>query len=126
MNSYDKKKKSTRELKIDHLNRMIWLSTPLGKFLGAIQKQTAKVLPSLAVPTQKRLREWVVRLPCTSLGYKKMGPAGFQTIVHADSSIHALEQAAECDVWDVLDIPITRSQVFLKDPVEDEQTKGNE
>ena len=126
MNSSDKKKKSTREHKIDHLNRMIWLSTPLGKFLGAVKNQTAKVLPLAAAPTKKRLREWVVRLPCTSLGYKQMGPAGFQTIVHADSSIHALEQAADCDVWDVLDIPITSSQVFLKDPVEVEQTKGNE
>ena len=113
MNSSDKKKKSTRAHKIDHLNRMIWLSTPLGKFLGAIQKQTAKVLPSTAVPTQKRLREWVVRLPCTSLGYKKMGPAGFQTIVHAYSSIQALEKAAENDIWVVLDIPISSPQVFL-------------
>ncbi|WP_269624596.1 hypothetical protein [Prochlorococcus marinus] len=49
-----------------------------------------------------------------------MGPAGFQTIVHADSSIHVLEQAVDCDVWDVLDIPITSSQVFLKDPIEEE------
>ena len=126
MDSSNKKKKSIRELKIDHLNRMIWLSTPLGKFLGTIKNQTAKVFSSTEVPKKNKIREWVVRLPCHSLGYKQMGPAGFQTIVHADSSIHALEQAADCDVWDVLDIPITSSQVFLKDPVEDEQTKGNE
>tara|TARA_B100000965_G_C19537546_1_gene734085 strand:- start:110 stop:481 length:372 start_codon:yes stop_codon:yes gene_type:complete len=118
MDSSNKKKKSIRELKIDHLNRMIWLSTPLGKFLGTIKNQTAKVFSSTEVPKKNKIREWVVRLPCHSLGYKQMGPAGFQTIVNADSSIHALEQAVDCDVWDVLDIPITSSQVFLKDPIE--------
>ncbi len=120
MDSSNKKKKSIRELKIDHLNRMIWLSTPLGKFLGTIKNQTAKVFSSAEVPKKNKIREWVVRLPCHSLGYKQMGPAGFQTIVHADSSIHALEQAVDCDVWDVLDIPITSSQVFLKEPIEEE------
>ena len=49
-------------------------------------------------------------------------PAGFQTIVIAEDSDSALEKAAECDVWDVLDIPITSLQVFLKDPIEGEAT----
>ena len=50
-----------------------------------------------------------------------MSPAGFQTIVIAQDEDQALEKAADCDIWEVLDIPISSMQVFLKDPIEKEK-----
>ena len=122
MNPSGKKRKNTRQLQIEKLDHMLWLSTPLGKFLSSIKNQSKRVLPSKEIPPKKKFRSWVVRLPSSFLGYKRMGPAGFQTIVIAEDSDSALEKAADCDVWDVLDIPITSLQVFLKDPIECEAT----
>ena len=122
MNPSDKKRKASKQLQIKHLDHMLWLSTPLGKFLSSVKNQSKRVLAGKEIAPKNKLRSWVVRLPSSFLGYKRMGPAGFQTIVIAEDSDSALEKAADCDVWDVLDTPITSLEVFLKDPIEGKAT----
>ena len=121
MNQSNKQKKTQKQLEIAKLDEMLWRSTPLGKFLENVKHQSTKVFSSHELIPKKRLRSWVVRLPSSFLGYKIMSPAGFQTIVIAQDEDQALEKAADCDIWEVLDIPISSMQVFLKDPIEKEK-----
>ena len=121
MNPSNKKKKIQKQLEIAKLDEMLWRSTPLGKFLENVKHQSRKVFSSHELIPKKILRSWVVRLPSSFLGYKIMSPAGFQTIVIAQDEDQALEKAADCDIWEVLDIPISSMQVFLKDPIEKEK-----
>ena len=121
MNQSNKQKKTQKQLEISKLDEMLWRSTPLGKFLENVKHQSTKVFSSHELIPKKILRSWVVRLPSSFLGYKMMSPAGFQTIVIAQDEDQALEKAADCDIWEVLDIPISSMQVFLKDPIEKEK-----
>ena len=121
MNQSNKQKKTQKQLEISKLDEMLWRSTPLGKFLENVKHQSTKVFSSHELIPKKILRSWVVRLPSSFLGYKIMSPAGFQTIVIAQDEDQALEKAADCDIWEVLDIPISSMQVFLKDPIEKEK-----
>ena len=120
MNPSNQKKKTQKQLEIAKLDEMLWRSTPLGKFLENVKHQSRKVFSSHELIPKKILRSWVVRLPSSFLGYKMMGPAGFQTVVLAEDEDQALEKAADCDIWEALDIPISSMQVFLKDPIEKE------
>ena len=120
MSKKNKKEKTQKQLEITKLYEMLWRSTPLGKSLGSVENQSMKVFSSNKLIPKKTLRSWVVRLPSSFLGYKMMSPAGFQTIVIAQDEDQALEKAADCDIWEVLDIPISSMQVFLKDPIEKE------
>ena len=121
MNPSNQKKKTQKQLEIAKLDEMLWRSTPLGKFLENVKHQSRKVFSSHELIPKKILRSWVVRLPSSFLGYKMMSPAGFQTVVLAEDEDQALEKAADCDIWEVLDIPISSMQVFLKDPIEKEK-----
>ena len=121
MSKKNKKEKTQKQLEITKLYEMLWRSTPLGKSLGSVENQSMKVFSSNKLIPKKTLRSWVVRLPSSFLGYKMMSPAGFQTIVIAQDEDQALEKAADCDIWEVLDIPISSMQVFLKDPIEKEK-----
>ena len=114
MSLSNKKKKLQRQLVIAKLDEMLWHSSPLGKFLGVIKNKNG--LSSQGVISKNTLRPWVVRLPSISLGYKRMGPAGFQTIVIAGNSDQALDKALDCDIWEVLDFSVNSIQVFLKEP----------
>ena len=38
MSKKNKKEKAQRQLEIDQLDEMLWLSTPLGKFMTSIKK----------------------------------------------------------------------------------------
>ena len=120
MNPSNQKKKTQKQLEIAKLDEMLWRSTPLGKFLENFKHQSRKVFSSNELIPKKILRSWVVRLPSSFLGYKMMSPAGFQTVVLAEDEDQALEKAADCDIWEILDIPISAMQVFLKDPIEQE------
>ena len=46
MSKTNKNEKVQRQLEIDQLDEMLWLSTPLGKFMSSIKKQARKVYPS--------------------------------------------------------------------------------
>ena len=120
MNPSGKKRKNTRQLQIEKLDHMLWLSTPLGKIMTTIKKQTQKIFPSTPAIIKYKPRAWVVRLPSAFIGQKRKNNGGFQAIVMAENEDQAWDEAAKCDEWEILDFSIEQMSVFPMNPAEDE------
>ena len=67
--------------------------------------------------TKYRPRGWVVRIPSAFVGYSSVSDCGFQTVVVAETSAHALDVASNSHVWEHLDFPVSDFQVFPQDPI---------
>ena len=120
MNPSDKKRKASKQLQIKHLDHMLWLSTPLGKIMTTIKKQTQKVFPSTPAIIKYKPRAWVVRLPSAFIGQKRKNNGGFQAIVMAENEDQAWDEAANCKEREILNFSIEQMSAFPMNPAEDE------
>ena len=118
MSKKKKNEKVQKQLEIDQLDEMLWLSTPLGKFMSSINKQARKVYPSLK-QNKYTQRAWVVRIPSSFIAIRSNDNRGYQTFVIAETPGQALEKAAESFTWEPLDFKVSYMRVFPKDPAED-------
>jgi len=114
--SNKKKKKAETQLKINQLDEMLWRSTPLGKFLSSIKKDTAKISRSGPTTTKNEKRSWVVRIP-SAFVFTGSKTGGFQTVVKAETQDQAWDEAAKCNEWEILDFFISHMKVFPQDPL---------
>ena len=67
--------------------------------------------------TKYRPRGWVVRIPADFVGYGSVTDRGFQTVLVAETSDHALDVASDSHVGEHLDFPESDFQVFPQDPL---------
>ena len=114
-----KKKKNEmvqRQLEINQLDEMVWLSTPLGKFMSSINRQAKKIFPS-SRPNKYSQRAWVVRIPNALVIDRSKDSHGFQTVVIAETPDQALEIASESSKWEILDFAVSDFQVFPNNPL---------
>jgi len=116
MSKKKKTEKVQRQLEIDQLDEMLWLSTPLGKFMSSIKKQARKVYPS-SKPNKYTQRAWVVRIPNALVIDRSKDTHGFQTVVIAETPDQALEIASESSNWEVLDFAVSDFKVFPNTPL---------
>jgi len=116
MSKKKKTEKVQRQLEIDQLDKMLWLSTPLGKFMSSINRQAKKILPS-SRPNKYTQRAWVVRIPNAFVRERSKSSHGFQTVVIAETPDQALEIASESSNWEVLDFAVSDFQVFPNTPL---------
>ena len=116
MSKTNKNEKVQRQLEIDQLDEMLWLSTPLGKFMSSIKKQARKVYPS-SKPNKYTQRAWVVRIPNAFVRNRSKDSHGFQTVVIAETPDQALEMASESSKWEILDFAVSDFQVFPNNPL---------
>ena len=116
MSKKKKNEKVQRQLEIDQLDKMLWLSTPLGKSLSSIKRKASKVSRSEALSRKKEKRSWVVRIP-SAFVFTGAKTGGFQTIVIAETRDQAWEEASKCDEWEILDFFISHMKVFPKEPL---------
>ena len=116
MSKKNKKEKAQRQLEIDQLDEMLWLSTHLGKFMTSIKKQARKVYPS-SKPNKYTQRAWVVRIPSTFIAIRSKDNRGYQTVVIAETPSQALDAASVSNTWEVLDFSVSDFQVFPNTPL---------
>ena len=116
MSKTNKNEKVQRQLEIDQLDEMLWLSTPLGKFMSSIKKQARKVYPS-SKPNKYTQRAWVVRIPSSFIAIRSNDNRGYQTVVLAETPDQALDIASESSNWEVLDFAVSDFQVFPNNPL---------
>ena len=116
MSKTNKNEKIQRQLEIDQLDEMLWLSTPLGRFMSSINRQAEKIFPS-SRPNKYTQRAWVVRIPNAFVIDRSKGSHGFQTIVIAETPDQALDIASESNTWEVLDFSVSDFQVFPNNPL---------
>ena len=111
-----KNEKKQTQLEIDQLDEMLWLSTPLGKFMTSIKKQARKVYPS-SKPNKYIQRAWVVRIPSSFITIRYNDNRGFQTVVMAETPGQALDAASVSNTWEILDFSVSNFQVFPNAPL---------
>ena len=116
MSQNNKNEKTERQLEIDQLDEMLWLSTPLGKLMSSINRQAKKIFPS-SRPNKYTQRTWVVRIPNAFVIDRSKDSHGFQTVVIAETPDQALEIASESTNWEVLDFAVSDFQVFPNTPL---------
>ena len=116
MSKKNKNEKAQRQIHLAKLDEMIWLSTPLGKFMSSMNKQARKVYPS-SKPNKYTQRAWVVRIPNAFVRNRSKDSHGFQTVVIAETPDQALEMASESRKWEVLDLEVSDFQVFPNNPL---------
>ena len=116
MNKKNKNEKVQRQLEIDQLDEMLWLSTPLGKFMRSINRQAKKVFTS-SKPNKYIQRAWVVRIPSSFIAKRSNDNRGYQTVVVAETPDQALEAASISNTWEVLDFSVSDFQVFPNTPL---------
>ena len=116
MSKKNKNEKAQRQIHLAKLDEMIWLSTPLGKFMSSMNKQARKVYPS-SKPNKYTQRAWVVRIPNAFVRNRSKDSHGFQTVVIAETPDQALEIASESSNWEVLDFAVSDFQVFPNNPL---------
>ena len=114
MSKKKKSEKVQRQLEINQLDEMLWLSTPLGKFMSSINRQAKKIFPS-SRPNKYTQRAWVVRIPAAFI-FTGSNTGGFQTIVMAKTRDQAWEEAAKSEEWEILNFFISHMKVFPKEP----------
>jgi len=116
MSNKNKNEKVQRQLEIDQLDKMLWLSTPLGKIMSSIDKQEKKAFPS-SKPNKYTQRDWVVRIPNSFIAKRSNDNRGYQTVVVAETPDQALEAASISNTWEVLDFSVSDFQVFPNTPL---------
>ena len=116
MSKKKKTEKVQRQLEIDQLDKMLWLSTPLGKFQSSINIQAKKILPS-SRPNKYTQRAWVVRIPSSFIAIRSNDNRGYQTVVIAETPGQALDAASVSNTWEVLDFSVSDFQVFPNNPL---------
>ena len=116
MSKTNKNEKVQRQLEIDQLDEMLWLSTPLGRFMSSINRQAEKIFPS-SRPNKYTQRDWVVRIPNSFVMDSSKDSPGFQTVVTAETPYQALEAASVSKTWEVLDFSVSDFQVFPNTPL---------
>ena len=116
MSKKKKNEKVQRQLEIDQLDEMLWLSTPLGKFMSSINRQAKKILPS-SRPNKYTQRAWVVRIPSSFIAIRSNDNRGYQTVVLAETPDQALDAASVSNTWEVLDFAVSDFQVFPNTPL---------
>ena len=116
MRRKNKNEKVQRQLEIDQLDEMLWLSTPLGKFMSSINKKARKAYPS-SKPNKYIQRDWVVRIPSSFIAIRSNDNRGYQTVVIAETPGQALDAASVSNTWEVLDFSVSDFQVFPNNPL---------
>ena len=116
MSKTNKNEKAQRQLQLAKLDEMLWLSTPLGKFMSSMSQQAKKVFPS-SKTNRYTQRAWVVRIPNAFVIDRSTDSHGFQTVVIAETPDQALEIASESTNWEVLDFAVSDFQVFPNTPL---------
>ena len=116
MSKTNKNEEAQRQLQLAKLDEMLWLSTPLGKFMSSMSQPAKKVFPSSKTHRYTQ-RDWVVRIPNSFVTDSSKGSPGFQTVVTAETPDQALEIASESSNWEVLDFAISDFQVFPNTPL---------
>ena len=116
MSKKNNNEKVQRQLEIDQLDEMLWLSTPLGKFMSSMSQQAKKVFPS-SKTNRYTQRDWVIRIPNSFIMDSSKDSPGFQTVVTAETPDQALEIASESTNWEVLDFAVSDFQVFPNTPL---------
>ena len=116
MSKTNKNEKTQRQLQLAKLDEMLWLSTPLGKFMSSMSQQAKKVFPS-SKTNRYTQRAWVVRIPNALVIDRSKDTHGFQTVVIAETPDQALEIASESSNWEVLDFAVSDFQVFPNTPL---------
>ena len=116
MSKTNKNEEAQRQLQLAKLDEMLWLSTPLGKFMSSMSQQAKKVFPS-SRPNKYTQRTWVVRIPNAFVIDRSKDSHGFQTVVIAETPDQALEIASESTNWEVLDFAVSDFQVFPNTPL---------
>ena len=116
MSKKKKNEKVQRQLEIDQLDEMLWLYTPLGKFMSSINRQSKKILPS-SRPNKYTQRAWVVRIPSSFITVRYNDNRGFQTVVMAETPGQALDAASVSNTWEILDFSVSNFQVFPNAPL---------
>ena len=116
MSKTNKNEKAQRQLQLAKLDEMLWLSTPLGKFMSSMSQQTKKVFPS-SRPNKYTQRDWVVRIPNSFVMDNSKDSPGFQTVVMAETPDQALEISSESTNWEVLDFAVSDFKVFPNTPL---------
>ena len=85
---------------------MIWISTPLDKFISSINKQARKIFPS-SKTNKYTQRAWVVRIPSSFIAIRSNDNRGYQTVVLAETPDQALDAASVSNNWEVLDFSVS-------------------
>ncbi|WP_413389898.1 hypothetical protein [Prochlorococcus marinus] len=116
MSKTNKNEEAQRQLQLAKLDEMLWLSTPLGKFMSSMSQQAKKVFPSSKTHRYTQ-RDWVVRIPNSFVTDSSKGSPGFQTVVTAETPDQALEAASVSNTWEVLDFSVSDFQVFPNTPL---------
>ena len=116
MSNKNQNEKAQRQLQLAKLDEMLWLSTPLGKFMSSMSQQAKKVFPSSKTHRYTQ-RDWVVRIPNSFVMDSSKDAPGFQTVVMAETPDQALEIASESTNWEVLDFSVSDFQVFPNTPL---------
>ena len=116
MSKKNKNEKAQRQIHLAKLDEMIWLSTPLGKFMSSMNKQARKVYPS-SKPNKYTQRDWVVRIPSSFIAIRSNDNRGYQTVVSAETPGQALDAASVSNTWEVLDFSVSDFQVFPNTPL---------
>ena len=116
MSKKKKNEKVQKQLEIDQLDEMLWLSTPLGKFMSSINKKARKAYPS-SKPNKYIQRDWVVRIPSSFIAIRSNDNRGYQTVVIAETPGQALDGASVSNTWEVLDFSVSDFQVFPNNPL---------
>ena len=62
MGNENKNEKAQRQLQLAKLDEMLWLSTPLGKFMSSMSQQAKKVFPSSKANTLKEIGLFASRI----------------------------------------------------------------
>ena len=116
MSKTNKNEKAQRQLQLAKLDEMLWLSTPLGKFMGSMSQQAKIVFPA-SKANRYTQRDWVVRIPSSFIATRSNDNRGYQTVVMAETPDQALDAASESNTWEVLDFSVNDFQVFPNTPL---------
>ena len=116
MSKKNKNEKAQRQLQLEKLDEMLWLSTPLGKFMSSMSQQAKKVFPA-SKANRYTQRDWVVRIPSSFIATRSNDNRGYQTVVLAETPDQALDIASESSNWEVLDFAVSDFQVFPNTPL---------